>query len=149
LYEPEIHIPAWVVAPPGTLSPAEDAQLRALRDAPLTTMDVLPTLLDLVGVLDDPALAPLAAGFVGRSLLRGGSPADAPVVLTNCSELWACAFRNWGAMAGTQKLIGKEGDHAWSCFDLQEDPDERDDLGPDSCGTLRALAETRMHGRPF
>ncbi len=149
LFEPEIRIPAWVDAPPGTLTAGEEAQLRALSDAPLTTMDVLPTMLDLVGVLDDPSLHPLAQSFVGRSLLRGGSPTTTPVVMSNCTDLWACAFRNWGAMVGTRKLLGMQGSHDWSCFDLKDDPEEQRDLGPGECSELAALAEASNHGRPF
>jgi glucan phosphoethanolaminetransferase (alkaline phosphatase superfamily) len=149
LFEPEIHIPAWIDAPPGTLTPTEDAQLRALADAPLTTMDVLPTLLDLVGVLDDPAIRPLSKAFVRKSLLRGGSsPADV-VALTNCTELWACAFKNWGAIQGTHKLISNQGSHTWSCFDVADDPEEMHDLGADGCGSMQAFAEGTLHGRPF
>jgi len=149
LFEPEVRIPAWVDAPPGTLSPSEEAHLRALQDTPLTTMDVLPTLLDLVGVMDDPAIGPLATTFVGKSLLRGGSPLSSPVVMTNCTELWACAFRNWGAIEGTRKLIGMQGASRWSCFDLKDDPEERSDLGAEGCGSLVTLSEASNHGRPF
>ncbi len=150
LFEPEIRIPAWFDAPAGTLSPDEEAHLRALENAPLTTMDVLPTLLDLVGVLDDPKLQPFAKSFVGKSLLRGGSPLDTPLVLTNCTELWACAFRNWGAMRGTRKLFAMQGDRAWRCVDLKDDPEENVDLGPEACADLATLAETAgQKGRPF
>jgi hypothetical protein len=149
LYEPEIRIPAWVDAAPGTLSPAEEATLRSLESTPLTTMDVLPTLLDLAGLLDDPAMAPLSGAFVGKSLLRGGSPVGTPIVLSNCTDLWACAFKNWGAMAGTKKLFATQGDHSWMCFDLENDPFELHDLGPAACGGLQALAESGGHGRPF
>jgi len=149
LFEPEIRIPAWIDAPAGTLSASEERQLRALRDTPLTTMDVLPTLLDLVGVMDDPAMAKLSSAFVGQSLLRGGSPVETPVIFTNCTELWACAFRNAGAIAGTHKLVGTQADHAWNCFDLATDPLELHDLGPSGCGPLAALTEGTLHGRPF
>ena len=70
-------------------------------------------------------------------------------MLTNCTELWACAFKNWGAIQGTKKLIAHQGDHAWNCFDVSTDPEELDDLGPEACGGLKALAEGTLHGRPF
>ena len=76
LYEQEVHVPAWIDAPPGTLSDAEEDHLRSLTDAPLTTLDVLPTLLDLAGLWDDPSLAPFRAKMPGASLLRGGSPVE-------------------------------------------------------------------------
>jgi glucan phosphoethanolaminetransferase (alkaline phosphatase superfamily) len=149
LYEPEIRIPMWIDAPAGTLSDGEEGELRRLSGTPLTTLDVLPTLLDLVGVLDDPAMQPFTSTFVGRSLLRGGSPPDRPVVLTNCSELWTCAFKNWGAMAGTRKVLANQGDRGWHCFDVQADPEELRDLGPAACDDLSGLAERALHGRPF
>jgi hypothetical protein len=99
--------------------------------------------------MDDPAIQPLAKAFVGRSLLRGGSPPTMSVVLSNCTELWACAFRNWGAMQGTRKLVGTQADHAWSCFDVKDDPEERVELGPEACSDLAALAEAGQKGRPF
>jgi len=149
LFEEEIRIPAWIDAPPGTLTPDEEAHLRALADAPLTSLDVLPTLLDLAGLWDAPAIAKFRARMPGASLLRGGSPPDRSIFLTNCSQLWACAFKNWGVIRGTKKAIANQGDHAWNCYDVATDPFELHDLGADACADLRALAESRGHGRPF
>ncbi len=149
LFDPEIRIPAWISAPPGTLTKDEEARLRGLEDTPLTTLDVMPTLLDLLGLWDAPELGELRGKMGGTSLLRGGSPADKPVLLTNCSELWACAFKNWGVIRGSQKLVGTQVDRAWNCFDLAKDPDEVHDLGPAGCGDLVSIAETRFRGAPF
>jgi arylsulfatase A-like enzyme len=147
LWEEEIRIPAWIEAPTGTLSNDESASLRSLERTPLTNLDVLPTLLDLMGVWDDAGLEPLKKPMPGHSLLRGGSRPETPIAMTNCSELWACAFRNWGAIAGTRKVLAHEGDHAWGCFDVSRDPYELDDLGAEACTDLLPLAERR--GRPF
>jgi glucan phosphoethanolaminetransferase (alkaline phosphatase superfamily) len=149
LFDPEIRIPAWVSAPPGALTKDEEAKLRGLAETPLTSLDMMPTLLDLLGLWDAPEIADLRGHIVGRSLLRGGSPPETPVLLTNCTELWACAFKNWGVIRGTQKLIGTQVDHAWNCFDVAKDPDELHDLGPAGCGDLVSLAEAGLHGRPF
>jgi glucan phosphoethanolaminetransferase (alkaline phosphatase superfamily) len=149
LYEEEIRIPAWIDAPPGTLDPDEESSLRDLARAPLTTLDVLPTLLDLVGVWDDAAFAGFRAQMPGTSLLRGGTPADHALVMTNCTELWQCAFKNWGAIRGSRKLIAHQFDAAWSCFDTDSDPAETNDLGEAACGDLRALAEGGGRGHPF
>jgi arylsulfatase A-like enzyme len=149
LFDPEIRIPLWIDAPPGTLSEDERETLEGLRDTPLTSLDVFPTLLDLMGMHDAPELAPFRARWAGKSLLRGGSSTDAVLPLTNCSELWACAFKNWGAIQGTRKLIATTWDHAWNCYDVANDPDELNDLGPDACSDLRDFAEKTMGGRPF
>ncbi len=148
LWEEEIRIPAWIDAPKGTLTTSERTSLESLEKTPLTSLDVLPTLLDLMGVWDDPALADLKQPMPGRSLLRGGSPPETPIAMTNCSELWACAFRNWGAISGTRKILAHEGDHAWGCYDVSRDPFELDDLGQEACADLLPLAE-RNRGRPF
>jgi arylsulfatase A-like enzyme len=149
LFDPEIRIPLWIDAPPGTLTAEEDAHLRALSPQPLTSIDVLPTLLDLMGMLDAPQIAKYRARMPGESLLRGGSAKDQVLPLTNCSELWACAFKNWGAIQGTRKLIATTWDHSWNCFDVATDPDEEHDLGVDACADLRSYAEKTMGGRPF
>jgi membrane-anchored protein YejM (alkaline phosphatase superfamily) len=149
LFDPEIRIPAWIDAPRGALTPSEEASLRGLLDAPLTSLDVMPTLLDLLGLLDSPEIAGQRTRMPGTSLLRGGSARDKPVLLTNCTELWACAFKNWGAIRGMQKLVGTQADRAWNCFDLEKDPDEEHDLGPAGCGDLASFAEAGLHGRPF
>lgn len=149
LYDPEVRVPFWIDAPADALAPEERAHLEALRDAPVLTLDVFPTLLDVMGLWDAPGLAPFRAKMPGESLLRGGSPRDRAVALSNCTELWACAFKNWGAMQGTRKVLATQADHAWRCFDLAEDPEERNDRGADACPDLVRLAEQAGGGRPF
>ena len=149
LFDPEVRVPFWVDAPPGTLTAEEEAHLRERAQTPTTLLDLLPTLLDLAGVWSDPKLAPFRARMPGESLLRGGTPESTATVLTNCTELWGCAFKNWGAIRGERKLVATASDHAWSCFDVNVDPDENHDLGAAGCGDLVGLAEGAMHGRPF
>jgi len=148
LWDEEIRIPMWIDAPKTALSESERRNLESLEQTPLTSLDVLPTLLDLMGVWDDPALADLKKPMPGKSLLRGGTPPETPIAMTNCSELWACAFRNWGAISGSRKILAHEGDHAWGCFDVSRDPYELDDLGQEACADLLPLAE-QNRGRPF
>jgi len=84
----------------------------------------------------------------GESLLRGGT-AGRPAVLTNCSGIFACAFKNWGAMQGTRKLVATQNDVRWKCFDVADDPGEHDDLGSEACGPLAELAAAGGRGTPF
>lgn len=149
LFEEEIRVPFWMDAPPGTLDDAERASLASLAKRPVTHLDVLPTLLDLVGVWDAPELAPFKAKLPGQSLLRGGTDATKIVALTNCSELWQCAFKNWGAMQGSRKLVATQGDHDWRCFDIAEDPHEEHDLGREACGPALLDVAEHPRGRPF
>lgn len=150
LFDPEVRIPFWVNAPPGTLTDTEEASLRSLRTTPVTHVDVFPTIMDLLGFWDAPELAPFRARAAGESLLRGGSPVDRPLPMTNCTELWACAFKNWGAIKGTKKLIAHQGDSAWNCYDVATDPLEEHRLDIAECAELLPLAEGMTSGkRPF
>lgn len=148
-WDVEVHVPMWVDAPAGVLTDEENRQLRALRDVPLTALDLAPTVLDLLGVWDDPGLARWRARMRGVSLLRGAPPADRAVVMTNCSEIFSCSSPNWGATRGSLKLFAGEGERAWHCFDVMNDPDEEHDLGAAACGDLRTLAEGDGRGTPF
>ena len=149
LFDPEIRIPFWVSAPKGTLTEDEEAKLRGLHNAPVTSLDVFPTMMDLLGLWDAAELAHFKTKIPGHSLLRGGSSPTDSVVLTNCTELWACAFKNWGAMKGTKKLIAHQGDRAWNCFDVATDPDEIRPLDVGQCGDLLPMTERVMGGHPF
>ena len=148
VYDEEVRVPFWIDAPGASLGPEQRAVLRGLRDAPLTQLDVLPTLLDLMGVWDAPEVRPFRAAMPGQSLLRGGTP-DAAVVMTNCSPIFACAFKNWGALRGNRKLEATQNDGHWRCFDVDRDPGERSDLGEAACADLRVLAEGDGRGTPF
>lgn len=148
VYDEEVRVPFWIDAPRGMLSDAQEETLRSLRDVPVTQLDVLPTVLDVMGVWDAPQIAPFRRDMPGQSLLRGGTP-ERPVVLTNCSDLFACAFKNWGAMRGARKLVATQNDSRWHCFDVLEDPHEKTDLGEEACADLRELAQANGRGVPF
>jgi len=148
VYDEELRVPFWIDLPEGIASPKERRALRSPANAPLTQLDVLPTLLDLIGIWDAPEIASFREKMPGESLLRGGTP-QREVVLTNCSSIFACAFKNWGAMRGTMKLVATQNDVRWRCFDVGQDPDERRDLGAEACSDLQAIAEGGGRGRPF
>ncbi len=115
----------------------------------MTSLDVFPTMMDLLGLWDAPELGHFKSKIPGQSLLRGGSPPTQSIILTNCTELWACAFKNWGAMQGTKKLIAHQGDRAWNCFDVATDPEENKPLDVSQCGNLLPMTERVMGGHPF
>jgi len=73
--------------------------------------------------------------MIGHSLLYG-ERTTAAVPLTNCSELWGCAFKNWGLMRGPFKLEAREWDFDWHCWNVADDPLEARDLGPVACAPL-------------
>lgn len=147
LYDEEIRVPTWVDAPPGTLDEEEEASIRAAREQYVWHLDLGPTLLDLIGVWDDPALVPFRNRMIGHPLTRRERTLS-PVPLTNCTWVWECAFRNWGMMQGPMKLEAREWDGEYHCFDLRDDPEELNNLGERACGALPALARQTFHAMP-
>ena len=149
LYDEEVLVPGFIDAPEGTLSALESDYLQRNREQFVFHPDLTVTVLDLIGVWDDRALDPLRAPILGRSLLR---PLDERRIfpMTNCSEVWSCAFENWGAMQGSFKLQAREWDESYRCFDVAHDPKEEQTLPSGSCPALRQQARVwfpRFPGR--
>lgn len=147
IYDEEVHVPAWIDAPPGTLSDAERASVDGAQDELLWHMDLAPTFLDLLGVWDDPALAPFRARMIGHPITRRERTL-APIPMTNCTWVWECAFRNWGMMQGSRKIEAREWDGSFHCFDVLADPTETTDLGERMCAPLPDLARDIFHVMP-
>ena len=145
IFDEEVHVPAWIDAPPGTLTDDEIKNLRDKRDEYLFHVDVAPTVLDLIGVPDDPRLQKYRAKMPGHSLLRRELTTE-PLPLTNCAGVWSCAFENWGMMQGSLKLEARSWDSGWNCYDVEADPLEQLPLAPENCDGLLKLAE-KTYGR--
>lgn len=143
----EIHVPTWVDAPPGTLTADEHAHLTARAAGPTWHTDLAPTFLDLLRIRAAPELNRFESRMMGVSLLQKRS-SEEWVPLTNCSELWGCAFRNWGLMRGSLKLEAREWDFEWHCWNVATDPFERRDLGARACGDLPDKAQQLFGGLP-
>jgi glucan phosphoethanolaminetransferase (alkaline phosphatase superfamily) len=139
IFDEEIHVPAWIDAPPGTLTESEEQSLRDRRDAYLFHVDLAPTVLDLMGVLDEPGIREYRAKMPGHSLLRAELTTE-PLPLTNCAGVWSCAFENWGIMQGPRKLEARSWDTGWNCYDVERDPLEQLKLPLDQCDDLLAVA---------
>jgi arylsulfatase A-like enzyme len=147
LFDEEIKVPAWIDAPPGTLTPEEEASLRGAKDAYLWHVDVAPTLLDLMGVWDAPELGTFRQRMVGRPMTRPLTPAP-PVLLSNNSWVWEYRLFNWGVMQDSKKLFALSGDRKFRCFDVREDPEEKDNLGEAGCPDLVERARAAFGGLP-
>lgn len=149
LYDEEVLVPAWIDAPPGTLSDEERSSLASKRDAFVFHPDLTVTILDLLGVARDPAVLPYRAKMPGRSLLESDFPERA-FPMTNCAAVWSCAFENWGMMQGSMKLSGRAWDTQYHCYDVARDPLEKRDLGAAACGSLASKSQEvfgRMPGK--
>lgn len=147
LYEEEIRVPTWIDAPAGTLSPEEEASIRSAENEYVYHLDLGPTLLDLMGVWDEPAMVPFRQRMIGHPLTRPERTLQA-VPLSNCTGVWECEFRNWGMMQGPLKVQAREWDGEFHCFDLRSDPEETNNLGEQACGALPQLARSVFHVMP-
>jgi len=147
VFDEEIRVPGWVDAPTGTLSENEAHNLAEKRNAFTSHADFTPTILDLMGVWDQPEVARFRQRMLGTSLLRAGTTTR-PLPMTNCSGSWNCGFENWGYMQQNLKLTARSGDRDWQCFDVLRDPEERHDLGPAAGGNLQNLARQTFKRLP-
>ena len=127
LYDEELHVP---------LVFAHDALPRETVDAQVRTIDILPTLLDLVGVdgLDAD----------GEPLFDGGPVrADRPV--------YAMAYPTFGDRVGLRtdgwKLVRDRAGNDEALFDLSADPEERRNLLKDSAAGVADVDPDDIEGR--
>ncbi|MBI4702770.1 MAG: sulfatase-like hydrolase/transferase [Deltaproteobacteria bacterium] len=145
-YEEEIHVPLFVDAPPGTLSDEERASLVAKREAFVYHLDFAPTVLDLLGLWDEPALARHRARMRGHPLTRP-ELTTAPVPVSNVAWLWE-RRPSWGVMQGARKLVAAKRAARYSCYDVVVDPSEREPLPQEWCIDLEPLVQTLYGGAP-
>jgi glucan phosphoethanolaminetransferase (alkaline phosphatase superfamily) len=145
IFDEEVHVPAWLDAPPGTLTAEEIKSLQDKRNEYLFHVDMAPTVLDLLGVPEDPRIRQYREKMPGHSLLRSELTTE-PLPLTNCAGVWSCAFENWGFMQGPRKLEARSWDTGWNCYDVSADPLEQQRLPLEECDDLLKLAQ-KTYGR--
>lgn len=150
LFDVEMRVPTWIDAPAGTLTDEERRVLASRRAEPIYHSDLAPTMLDWLGLWDAPEIAPYRAKMPGKSLVRPDPPerGAGPILhVSNCSGVWGCALENWGVVQGFRKLIAREWDADWGCYDVSEDPSEKASLPLERCADLLAEAN-RFYGGP-
>lgn len=144
LYDTFVHVP-FIVSLPGTLTPAR-------VDAPVSIVDVVPTLLAAAGErdLDDfdgASILPLLAGtpserwgerpvFAEVSFLAGANEAD-PLILEKEAFLTSVT-------RGAFKLVHDVEGGGWELYDRDADPLEQDDLYADEHPVVRDLRPLLM-----
>ncbi len=144
LWEGGIRVPA-IIHWPGVLPRG------GVVDAPLSTSDMLPTVLALAGIPFQPPHV-LDGGDVSP-LLRGDQTRRAEPVffhspLRRADNPWADPDRFQAAVQiGAHKLLTVDAGARWKLFDLDRDPGETDDLAPLHSGLAEALKEAYLHWR--
>ncbi len=144
LYDEQIHVPGLVASGNGALTDDEARAVAAASPEFLTHLDLVPTLLDVVGVLDRIELVGARRRMPGRSLLRP-RPAPAALPLTNCSAMWACPINGWGVLAGDRKLTAQPWDAGWKCLSL---PGGEHEVPLEACADLVDVSRSAFPTRP-
>ena len=142
LYEELMHVPLVISVPTERGSPAS----RRHVSTPVTLVDLVPTILDLLGVSS-------AAAFDGRSLMPalGEAPSaltSRPLFLYNTS--YTESFdRTVAVVDGDLKFIVREKERTAELYDLRRDPGERTNLVDASAQvteTMRCLLRAALAG---
>lgn len=118
LYDEQTRVPGLIAGFNGALSQAQELALRGAKEEFTTHFDLLPTVLDALGILDHFALTETRARMPGRSLLRPRGPV-APLPITNCTGMWRCPLDCWGVLEEDRKLISQVWDGEWRCLSLK------------------------------
>jgi len=154
LMDEQVHVPAFVAYGGGALDAAQARALADHTDRFVTHLDLLPTVLDAMGLGDNPAVAAARARAVGgggggaarlvpgRSLLRPHAPRP-PLPVTNCTGMFPCPLDTWGLYEEDRKLVARRWDPGWSCLALTaqgEGPAERASPSDPACDRLRAAS---------
>jgi arylsulfatase A-like enzyme len=122
----------FLVSWPGTVAPGR------VVEAPISTLDLLPTALELAGAAA-PADRPLDGGSL-VPLLRGSGPAPAREAF-----FWGLG-RHWAVRRGDWKLVQLHGQPPL-LYDLKQDPGERRNLAASHPETLEELADLHREWR--
>ena len=118
LYDEQIHVPGWIASGNGALRDDEAAHLRGWEGRFTTHLDLLPTMLDALGVLDGIAMDPYRGGLAGRSLLRPYSPMAAAIPISNCTAIFPCALNVWGMLRDDHAVVAQPWDSGFYCVDF-------------------------------
>jgi hypothetical protein len=115
LYDEQVHVPGWILVGEGTLTDSQERALREHESKFVTHLDLLPTVLDAMGLWDNTAMAAHRANMAGRSMLRLYE-ARGPIPVTNCTTMFPCPLNTWGVYDDDHKLVAHIWDGAWECL---------------------------------
>jgi hypothetical protein len=118
LYDEQVRVPGFIAAGAGTLTAVEARALADQRTRFVTHLDLLPTVLDALGLLSNFSVQSYASRMPGQSLLRAPGP-RAPIPVTNCTGMFPCPLNTWGLFAEDRKLVAQVWDAEWRCLDIR------------------------------
>ena len=133
LYDEQVHVPGWIASGNGALDESQQAALAGHADRFVTHLDLLPTLLDAMGLYD--VFGVDKSKLRGKSLLRPWVAREA-FPITNCTEMFPCPMNTWGLLENDHKLQARIFDTSWTCTVTGPGPERS--VGDPTCEHLRA-----------
>ncbi len=115
LYDEQVRVPAWIASSGGALSTEQRAALADHERRAVTHLDVLPTLLDGMGLWDNFAIGAHQHALRGRSVLRP-YVSRGMIPVTNCTAMFRCPLNTWGLYEDDHKLVAHLWDGNWECL---------------------------------
>lgn len=119
LYNEQTHVPTYIAWGNGALAPEQIAHLRAHEDLPTSHLDILPTLLDVLGIWESALLDSWRARMPGHSLLQAPVRTPRAIPISNCSAGFPCPMNTWGMLGDTHSYIAQAWDGWFLCVDLE------------------------------
>jgi hypothetical protein len=144
LFDEQTRVPAWIAAGEDAVEPRAWQKLLDQGSAPTTHLDILPTILDVYGVLDSYGFGPYRKKLAGSSLLRDAREPSA-LPMSSCTDAFPCPFRNAGMLLGDLKLEAQEWDPGWNCW--QSDASGERPVAADDPGCVKLRQESKRYFR--
>jgi arylsulfatase A-like enzyme len=124
-------------------------------DTPVALMDVMPTVIDLLGVdtdeLDLPGALHMQGESLAQSVVDGTEPSSRPIVSEYRADRkggplydWQVAIYNEGLKYIVDEHRSKDGEKQ-SLFDLRKDADEQDNLAAELPDAVERFRKLRAH----
>jgi glucan phosphoethanolaminetransferase (alkaline phosphatase superfamily) len=139
LSDVQLHVPAWILDGGHALSDEQRKALQEHHGRWVTHLDVVPTLLDAIGIWNNSAVADFRSHMSGKSLLRAYEFRE-PIPITNCTSMFPCPVNTWGILANERKLVARVYDRDWMCFDHDGSGERLVNGNDTACDGLRRLS---------
>jgi arylsulfatase A-like enzyme len=139
-HEEGIHVPFWLYLPRALADRHRNA-LEASRLAVHSNLDIVPTIIGLLGIGDDPQVADIRRELMGQSLISPEAAAGQPVVVYN--GYTALSLQRGFALAdGPFRVLmhperGQNGAYRFEAYNLDEDPLQTRNLWKRTAAPLR------------
>ena len=148
-YNEEARVPAWVIIPQPLRSTPFFAgiyrQMRANADQYLCNTDIMPTVLDILGLWDDPGTGPYRGLMLGSPISRP-LPGPRVIRMQNYQHVETAMFPGTALIYGHYKyiLLLENGQHHHALFDLNRDPREKNNIWEQAPASLQKAITSEL-----